>query len=325
MFDEVVDGALVMERRACELKEWLVLSQFYPSDGVPGVEEERVIGSEAGMLRHVLKVPKGQRVKFSRVLSLKGKAKEWYLVGDVVCRYDGLEEKSCDLLRRVQDRVFIGRDYRGEGWEGEVESSRRESIERHQWTAVRSKETCGVIDPVGRLLLVVRRTAHKQWGFAMEKLMPRMSRSRATGPVSVEKLASAWCAMKAVHRHFHFVHDGEITMSDVSKSEQFARGIFMKRMDLGKTMGSGRYLRMYPFKLSHRAFWERAYSELESGESVPSPVRHMYKHRSTVWLRVSADDVDGLLGLSWWPEWVGAGPVRFEKIKKGEKSGQNWH
>ena len=314
-----------MERRACELKDWLVLSQFFPSDGVPGVEEERVVGSEAGMLRHVLKVPKEQRVEFSRVLSLKGKAREWYLVGDVVCRYDVLGEKNCDLLRKIQDKVFIGRDYKGEGWQESIESSRRESIEHHRWTAIRDEEACGVIDPMGRLLLVVRRTARKQWHFAMEKLKPRMSRSRATGPVSVEKVASAWCAMKAVHRHFHFVHEGEMTMSDVSKSEQFARSIFMKRMSLGKTMGSGLYLRMYPFKASHRSFWERAYSELESGESMPSLVHHMYKHRSTVWLRVSADDVDELLGLSWWPEWVGAGPARFEKIKKGEKNGHHWH
>jgi hypothetical protein len=64
---------------------------------------------------------------------------------------------------------------------------------------------------------------------------------------------------------------------------------------------------------------------IEAGEKVPFAVRHVYEHPSTIWVAVSVDDAEWLLGCSWWPEWKKHGPVRFERFgKKGSAGDQLW-
>ena len=254
--------------------EWMVLAQFFPSNGIDGVEEEPVYGDVVDVLRGALHLSFDEECLFHRVVTAKGKAKDWFLPGDVVCRRLGLDEERCDVLRKVQDKVFIAGSVDAAEIEGELESLRGEAIERHQWKVHRTEDWCAVIDAQGRALVVAYRGAYRQWRKVMEQLVPRQRKSKLVGTPSY-RVAAAWCSLRAVHRRFMHEHDGALTRSDLLKSEYM--------------------------------------------------VKRVYEHPSTKWVAVSVDDAEWLLGCSWWSEWKGEGPVRFDKFKRRSSDGnRNW-
>jgi len=305
--------------------EWMVLAQFFPSNGIDGVEEEPVYGDVVDVLRGSLHLSFDEECLFHRVVTAKGKAKDWFLPGDVVCRRLGLDEERCDVLRKVQDKVFIAGSVDAAEIEGELESLRGEAIERHQWKVHRTEDWCAVIDAQGRALVVAYRGAYRQWRKVMEQLVPRQRKSKLVGTPSY-RLAAAWCSLRAVHRRFMHEHDGALTRSDLLKSEYMVKRVYEHRLKMGRYSGSGRIIRMRKYRaVVHRPFWERCFRMMESGDSVPFAVRHVYEHPSTKWVAVSVDDAEWLLGCSWWSEWKGEGPVRFDKFKRRSSDGnRNW-
>lgn len=305
--------------------EWMVLAEFFPSGGIDGVGEEPVYGGDVDLFRDALGVPFDKEVLLHRVVSAKGKAADWFLPGDVVCRRIGLDEERCDVLRQIQDKAFISTDLDASLFDDELESLRREAIERHTWKVHRADDWSAVIDSQGRALVVAYKGAHRQWRKVMEQLVPRRNTSRAA-KTPVYRASAAWCALKALHRRFIHEHEGDIRRLELFRSERMVKDIYEHRLKIGRFVGSGRVVKMRKYRgVTHGPFWKRCFGLLESGERVPFAVRHVYEHPSTKWVAVSVDDAEWLLGCSWWPEWDGHGPVRFDKFTRGEASGnQNW-
>jgi hypothetical protein len=173
--------------------------------------------------------------------------------------------------------------------------------------------------------VVAYRGAYRQWRKVMEQLVPRQRKSKLVGTPSY-RVAAAWCSLRAVHRRFMHEHDGALTRSDLLKSEYMVKRVYEHRLKMGRYSGSGRIIRMRKYRaVVHRPFWERCFRMMESGDSVPFAVRHVYEHPSTKWVAVSVDDAEWLLGCSWWSEWKGEGPVRFDKFKRRSSDGnRNW-
>ena len=70
--------------------DWLVLSQIYPSAGIIGVVEEPVDTVLRIELRKYLNIHASMLVEFVRIKSVEGLSAEWFLEGDIVCRYVGI-------------------------------------------------------------------------------------------------------------------------------------------------------------------------------------------------------------------------------------------
>jgi hypothetical protein len=260
---------------------------------------------------------------FYRLTSLKGKASDWFLVGDVVCRRIGLDEGRCDVLRQIQDKVFISSSSDGSVFEDGLEELRREAIERHAWKVHRSETWSAVIDAQGRALVVACNDAYKQWRKVMEQLTPRRNTSRAV-KTPAYRVSAAWCALKALHDWFFREHEGAVEQKDLRMSEHLVWGVYDSRVGIGRYVGAARVVKMRKFRgVAHRPFWRRCSDMVESGESVPFALKHVYKHPCTRWVGISVDDAEWLLSCSWWPEWKGRGPVRFDKFKSGDNH-VNW-
>ena len=306
--------------------EMMVLSQFFPSRGIDGVTEEPVYGLEIDVLRESIGASYTEEILFNRLMKSKGKANDWFLPGDVVCRRIGLDEERSDVLRKMQDKVYVSLSSCEVSYEDELESLRREAIEHHQWKVHRDDDWCAVIDPQGRALVSVHAFAHKQWRKVMEQLVPRVAKSK-TAKTPVYRVSAAWCALKAIHRRFIHEHDGPLTIADLVKSESFVRQVYNHRLDIGPFSGTGRIIKMYKYRnLRHVPFWRRCSDMLESGERVPFVVRHVHAHPCTRWVGISVDDAEWLLGCSWWQEWIGVGPIRFDKFKQGAwDANHSWH
>jgi hypothetical protein len=67
-----------------QLMDCMVLSQFFPSNGIDGVIEEPIYGDEVDQIRDAISVPYTEEVFFHRLVNAKGRAKDWFLPGDIV-------------------------------------------------------------------------------------------------------------------------------------------------------------------------------------------------------------------------------------------------
>mgnify|MGYP005816251161 CR=1 FL=1 len=306
--------------------ECMVLSQFFPSNGIDGVTEEPIYGSEIDELRDAVDAQYSEEIFFHRLVKFKGRANDWFLPGDVVCRRLSLDEERSDVLRKLQDEIFVSSSHGWSLYEDELEEMRREAIEYHKWKIHRGDVWCAIIDPQGRALVVVRNHANKQWRKAMEQIVPRMVKSK-TAATPHHRVSAAWCALKALHRFFIHEHKGPLAIGDILKSEHFVRQVYSHRLDIGKFSGSGRIIKMYKYRNKlFDPFWQRCFDLLESGEQVPFVVRHIYRHPCTRWVAISVDDAEWLLSCSWWSEWKKVGPIRFDKFKRGAwDANHNWH
>lgn len=304
--------------------EFMVLAEFFPSSGISGVDESAVYGDDIDAYRKALHLGFDEEALFFRIAKARGKAAEWLVAGDVVCRRLGVDEERCDVVRTINDKVFCTKTCADVFTDSELEALRREAIESHRWKVHRDDDWCTVIDPQGRALVVAYTGAFKQWRKVMEQLVPRQVRSKAA-KTPVHRVSAAWCALKAVHRRFIHEHDGEITRSDLWDSDYMAKDIYEHRLKMGKFAGTGRVIKMTKYRsVEHQMFWNKCFSMLEDGEKVPFAVQHVYDHPSTKWVSVGVDDAEWMLGCSWWPEWKKKGPVRFDKFKEGGKDAGNW-
>ena len=306
--------------------ECMVLSQFFPSAGIDGVTEEPIYGQEVDALREAINASYSEEIFFHRLVKSKGRANDWFIPGDVVCRRLSLDEERSDVLRKLQDKIYVSSSHDWSLYEDELEAMRTEAIEHHRWKIHRGDVWCAIIDPQGRALVIVKTNANKQWRKAMEQLVPRIRKSK-TATTPHHRVSAAWCALKSVHRYFIHEHKGSISIGDVLKSEYLVSQVYNHRLDIGKFTGSGRIIKMYKYRNKlFDPFWKRCFDLLESGYQVPFVVHHIYKHPCTRWVAISVDDAEWLLGCSWWPECKKLGPVRFDKFKKGAwDANHSWH
>ena len=63
----------------------MVIEQFHPSSSVDGVLYKSVYGDEADRYRTQIGARFDDEIIFKKVVKSKGKAKTWFVPGDVVC------------------------------------------------------------------------------------------------------------------------------------------------------------------------------------------------------------------------------------------------
>ena len=303
--------------------EHMVIEQYYPLSGVDGVVEKPVYGAEVDEYRTAIGARFDDEILFKKIVRSKGKAKTWFVPGDIVCRRLGLDEDRCDVIRPMQDRWYSSSLVDVSEYESDIERVRQESIEGHKWKAFRKKKLFVVVDPQGRALVIAR----KHWGDSftvlMEQLCPmlKIHQQYACKPYRV---AASWCAFKTMHRYAMKHCGGDMTTSEFLKCMRYAETIYMRRVALKNRIGSGRIIQMYKYRAKkHQEFWDKCFGMLESGEVMPHSVRLIRDHFCARWVAVSPDEMDWYLSCIWWPEWMRGGPVRFQSFRKGH-GGLRW-
>ena len=303
--------------------EHMVIEQYYPLSGVDGVVEKPVYGAEVDEYRTAIGARFDDEILFKKIVRSKGKAKTWFVPGDIVCRRLGLDEDRCDVIRPMQDRWYSSSLVDVSEYESDIERVRQESIEGHKWKAFRKKKLFVVVDPQGRALVIAR----KHWGDSftvlMEQLCPmlKIHQQYACKPYRV---AASWCAFKTMHRYAMKHCGGDMTTSEFLKCMRYAETIYMRRVALKNRIGSGRIIQMYKYRAKkHQEFWDKCFDMLESGEVMPHSVRLIRDHFCARWVAVSPDEMDWYLSCIWWPEWMRGGPVRFQSFRKGH-GGRMW-
>ena len=303
--------------------EHMVIEQYYPLSGVDGVVEKPVYGSEVDEYRTAIGARFDDEILFKKIVRSKGKAKTWFVPGDIVCRRLGLDEDRCDVIRPMQDRWYSSSLVDVSEYESDIERVRQESIEGHKWKAFRKKKLFVVVDPQGRALVIAR----KHWGDSftvlMEQLCPmlKIHQQYACKPYRV---AASWGAVKTMHRYAMKHCGGDMTTSEFLKCMRYAETIYMRRVALKNRIGSGRIIQMYKYRAKkHQEFWDKCFGMLESGEVMPHSVRLIRDQFCARWVALSPDEMDWYLSCIWWPEWMRGGPVRFQSFRKGH-GGRMW-
>lgn len=303
--------------------EHMVLEQYYPLSGVDGVVERSVYGDEVDKYRTAIGARFDDEILFKKVVRSKGKAKTWFVPGDIVCRRLGLDEDRCDVIRPMQDRWYSTYLVDVTQYEADIERVRREAIEGHRWKAFRKKKLFVVVDPQGRALVIARKHWGDSFSVLMEQLCPmlKIHQQYACKPY---RIAASWCAFKTMHRYAMEHCGGDMTTSEFLKCMRYAETIYMRRIALKNRIGSGRIIQMYKYRAKkHQDFWDKCFKKLESGEVMPHSVRLIRDHFCARWVAVSPDEMDWYLSRMWWPEWKRGGPVRFQSFKRGH-GGRMW-
>ena len=303
--------------------EHMVIEQYFPLSGVDGVVEKSVYGSEVDKYRTAVGARFDDEILFKKVVRSKGKAKTWFVPGDVICRRLGLHEDRCDVIRPMQDRWYSTYLVDVTQYEAEIERVRQEAIEGHKWKAYRKKKLFVVVDPQGRALVIAR----KHWGDSftvlMEQLCP-MLKIHQHYACNQYRVAASWSAFKTMHRYAMGHCGGDMTTPEFLKCMRYAETIYMRRVALRNRIGSGRIIQMYKYRAKrHQEFWDKCFGMLDSGDVMPHSVRLIRDHFCARWVAVSPDEMDWYLSCIWWPEWKRGGPVRFQSFRKGH-GGRMW-
>lgn len=303
----------------------IVLSQFFPSDGVLGVDERHmdISGVEPEVMDRIGAMVGGGPVELTEIVRARGRAGHHLLPGDVVCRYAGIGEQRCDVIRLLRDVVYADGGGVSSEQQRAIEELRQRCVEEHRWGVVRRDELMVIMDAFGRGVVFSSYGAFRWWRKPMEMLS---SRQRHTDPTP-ERVAAAWCAIRAVHGHLHEVYGGggSVGMSAFTRTERIARLVYNLRMRLGCVAGDGEVVKMHYFwGLKHAPWWDRVFDRHAAGLFLPKPLLHVCGQRSTKWVKSSVVDMDLVYRFAGWPEWVGQGPLKFTRVDKDDVRG-SWY
>ena len=306
--------------------DWMVLDQFFPYDGIAGVDETPIYGDEVDELRDALGVGFSEEVLFHRIGVARGRAEDWFVPGDVVCRRIGLSEDRCDLLRALDDRVFLSYLYDSSAYSEELESLRSESIEQHKWSIHRSGDWIAIVDPQGRAFKCVFSFSLWLYPKIFEELEPRGGYRGLKPPYRV---SAAWLGVRVIHRYLLNRCGPKLRMAEVFRAGGLGKYAYYRREELGSYLGSARMFRMHRKKgFTSMPFWERCVGMLSDGLRVPNVVKMVDKHPSLQFCAVTSDEVDWVFERCWWPELDvrgGAMPCVVEKYRQGIwRENQNW-
>ena len=320
---DVFTVSLDMERHAIPLKEYMVLTQFYPLSGVSGVDESSVYGKKVNEYRNALGVKYDDELIFKEVNKCRGKAMHWFSPGDIVCRRIGLEEDLVDVLRPMQDKVFISKKIDQLEYKEELEQLRRSAIEGHKWKVRRRKTWFAIVDPKGRAVVIAFRHWTRAFKRLMEQLCPIHPKHKiyACAPYRV---AASWCAFKTLHRYAMNRCSHKMTVIEALRCMRYAEWVWWRRTEVKNMMGTGRIYKMYIRRAKRfGSFWQKCFRMMDDGIQVPSSVRHVKEHPTTRWIAVTPREAEWYLGCVYWEEWYGGDPVRFQKFIKSSR-GRMW-
>jgi len=303
----------------------IILSQFFPSDGVLGVDERRmdISGVSPELMDRIGSMVGSGPVELTEIVRARGKAGHHLLPGDVVCRFAGIDEERCDVIRLLRDVVYADGDGVSSEQQRAIEGLRQRCVEEHRWGVIRRDELMVIMDAFGRGVVFSSYGAFRWWRRPMEQLSPRQ---RHTDPTP-ERVASAWCAVRAVHGHLHEAYGagGSVGISAFSDAERISRLVYNQRMRIGCVAGDGEVVKMHYFwAQKHAPWWDRVFARHEAGLFLPKPLLHVCTHRSTKWVKSSVVDMDLVFRFAGWPEWIGMGPLRFSRVEKDDERG-GWY
>ena len=313
------------------MSQWMVLSQLYPSEGIPGVEEGPIDKETETKLREEMGVDGGS-IEFSMLTEAKGAASGWFLPGDVICRWGHINEERCDVMRPIDDIMFIDKVWKYTFDKEMVESARTEAIENHKWAVRRARTKhlyagqIVLVDPFGRAVVILERRSGYRWQKAMAAAVP--SHKKMKGKVPLRKTSSAWLALKAVHGRIFELRDRGQEI-DLEETNKLADRVYSIRYALYDRLGlNQRKVRFRPRRGYKRAaWWERMEQKWQSGGQVPWPVRKTLEKPGLRWVKCSVRDVEEVLGYASWAEWVPmktADPLKLEIVKAADPA-QTWH
>jgi hypothetical protein len=304
----------------------ICLSQYYPSDGVTGVDERflDITGVSPEKLDRIRSMMGRGPVELTEIVQARGSAGNHLLPGDVVCRYAGIEEERCDVIRLLQDVVYVDSGALSSIEKQAIEELRQCCIEEHRWGVIRRDDLMVIMDAFGRGVIFSSYGAFRFWRKPMEQLSPRQSRTDPTN----ERLASAWCAIRAVHGSLLTTY-GELGVTDIGgfmRTERLASLVYNLRLGVGAVAGDGHVVKMHYFwALKHAPWWERVFERYERGLFLPRPLLHVCRHRSTKQVKSSVLDMDLVYRFASWPEWLGQGPLKFARVNpKDARAGWYW-
>ena len=322
-----------------ELSDWLVLSQLYPSVGLPGVVESPVDVELYDELRRELCLVDNIIVKFNRIESVAGLSSEWFLVGDIVCRYVGMQEDYADVMRRRMDMLSYHRRFVGRADWNRIEKTRALAIEHHRWEVDRvrmdddefSKNRFGqtvIADPFGRTLVYVGPRSIRFWGLPLEQIDPREHRSRLIATPAY-RVTAGWIAVRVGFyrvmdrwnsREEQSVYGGLELLAGV---DEMVRRVYAMRTKFNDRHGMNErcvqvWIRRNIGGIASkknspsRKFWERVFEE--EGPTASSWLMKIIDHECMKWIRLSLVEYEELLSYSKYVEWTPSKTYRVEAV-----------
>ena len=331
---------MALEGRNRALSDWLVLSQLYPSGGLPGVVEVPVELALYEELRRELCLVDTIVVKFSRIESVAGLSSEWFLVGDIVCRYVGMQEDYADVMRRRTDMLSYHHRFIGRADWDRIERTRALAIEHHRWEIDRvrmdsqdefSHRRFGqtvISDPFGRTLIYVGPRSIRFWGLPFEQIDPREHRSKLKA-IPAYRVAAGWLAIRV---GFYRVMDRwnsreeELVCSGLellSGVDDIVRRVYGMRTRFNDRHGmNDRCVQVWIRRniggiaanknSPSRKFWERVFEE--EGSTASPWLEKVRDHECMKWIRLSLLEYEELLSYSKYSEWIPGKTYRVEVV-----------
>lgn len=323
-------------------REWLLLSQMYPVSGIVGVVEEPVEPNMRFELRQFLNIHDAMLVDFSRIVSVKGLSAEWFLEGDIICRYVGIHEEYADVLREKVDMLMYHRRFIGRvDWQ-RVEKVRSLAIEHHRWEVDRvrmdddewSVKRFGqtvLCDPFGRTMIYVGPRSKRLWGRPFEQIDPTHHK-RMNYVTPSFRISAAWIALRVgFHRmlnkwnsrEYHNDYDSSLLLTGVEEVVHRVYGMrtrFSDKYSLDDRVVRVR-LRKHGKGHKHmRKFWVRVFED--EGKRASPWLQKIIAHPSMQWIALTVSEYEELLSFCKYEEWDMENTYKVEAL--GHANNSRW-
>ena len=300
------------------LTDHICLGRFYPRERVPGVLSLPVTDDEAvGAFRKAAAIGDGDEVDFFRLTVIPDESKAWLLPGDVVCRYQALDESMMDLVRPNATSTLVLWDKRERLDVEALEEARGQAIEEHRWVFHRSDMQVTVVDPFGRAAALVGNPgAFTRLFTGLASIVPRTDFEKLRhSKLPPEALCAGHFALRVLHRSM--IRGGLDVDSDVYfKFKRGAQALYDLRRKCAMYDPNEECLRIH-FTPTSRATSLRARpAQLEfirlcktlhriDPAKLPRPIRVMAgKHYHLRWVRLSPREWEQCL-VFWYDNYDG--------------------
>ena len=314
------NDSLALDWGSNSLEHWIILGQLFPSDGIIGVKERPTEDDVAERVLLELGVDSSE-VELSTIADVNGKARKWFLPGDVICRFIGIADAYCDVVRCVQDIYYIGPRAKGGFDSKDIERERRNALEQHRWCIHRERKNvrCGqlvIVDPFGRALVVSQERITKRWRRVVERAMV----VRRNKP-NAQWETAAWLAIRVLHRRAYelFESVGEIDLDELGSVAEY---VYETRGNLRHHVSiHHRTVKLYPChdrSPTHNKWWLRVEELWSRGEELPYPLRMKMEHPALRWVMCSVSDLEKVLEYASWVQWKEKYPsLRIKEERPG--------
>lgn len=322
------------------VSDWLVLSQIYPSSGIVGVVEEPVQPELRSELRRYLNIDDSMLVEFCTIVSVKGISAEWFLKGDIVCRYVGIREDYADVLRSRCDMLLYHHRFIGRVDWSRVERVRSLAIEHHRWEVDRVRMDDGewsemrfgqtvLCDPFGRTMVYVGPRSKRLWGRPFEQVDPTHHK-RQDIVTPAYRMSGAWLALRVgfhrmLHkwetREYHERYDSSLMLNGVEDVVHRVYGMrtrFTDRVNLHDRSVRVRLRKHGKGFKNMRKFWVRVFEE--EGPTASPWLQKIIDHPSMQWIALNLTEYEELLSFCKYEEWDMENTYKVEAIGNANRT-----